>query len=158
MIKQKAGMSMLELLIGVVIFGLAMVPLMWIGTTQTRGAYSVGKHMMAGQIAASFLDSLLGMPYKECLEEVKVLKSKGKIRVLDEENLQKNLQSVNNTSVENDMKTSFKNFFYQFDYSVDENLLILRLDIEVFYRVEESSEKSEQSLRLSVLKHGVKNG
>ncbi|GAB4266949.1 MAG: hypothetical protein Kow0029_01060 [Candidatus Rifleibacteriota bacterium] len=152
------GLSMIELLIGVIIFGLAMVPLMWLGTTQTRGAYSVGKHMMAGQVAASFLDSLLGLPFEECLKEVKRLKSRGKMRVLDDENLRKTLQAVSDPSVEKDMEVSFRNFKYKFDYSFDEDNMILRLDIEVFYRVDESTEKSEQSLRLSVLKHGARNG
>lgn len=155
---RRSGLSMIELMVGVVIFGLAMVPLMWMGTTQTRGAYSIGKHMMAGQVAASFLDSLLGYPYEECLIKVRQLKSKGKLKVLDDEDLKKTLQAVSDASVEKDMETSFRNFKYEFDYSVDEALMILRLDIEVFYRVDESSEKSEQSLRLSVLKHGARNG
>lgn len=149
---------MIELLIGVVIFGLAMVPLMWMGTTQTRGAYSVGKHMMAGQIAASFLDSLLGLPFDQCLDEVDKLSKGGKMRVLDNEDLKETLQAVSDQSIEKDMQTSFKNFKYKFEYSHDANNMILRLDIEVFYRVDEGVEKSEQSLRLSVLKHGAKNG
>lgn len=154
----RQGMSMIELLVGVIIFGLAMVPLMWMGTTQTRGAYSVGKHMMAGQIAASFLDSLLGLPYEECLRKVQKLARQGKMKVLDNEELKETLQAVSDQSIENDMQTSFRNFKYQFDFSQDEELLILRLNIEVFYRVDEGSEKSEQSLRLSVLKHGARNG
>jgi prepilin-type N-terminal cleavage/methylation domain-containing protein len=158
MTEHRKGLSMIELLIGIVIFGLAMVPLMHMGTTQTRGAYSIGKHMMAGQVAAGFLDSLLGLPYKECVEKVKELSDKGKVPVLDEENLQKNLQAVNDPAVEKDMKTSFRHFKFKFDHSVDESNLILRIDIEVFYRVDEGNEDTEQSLRLSALKHGVRNG
>ncbi len=149
---------MIELLVGVVIFGLALVPLMWMGTTQTRGAYSVGKHMMAGQVAASFLDSLLGLPFDECLEEVQRLSQLGKMKVLDDDDLKKTLAAVSDASVERDMENSFKNFKYKFEFSHDAAKMILRIDIEVFYRVDEGVEKSEQSLRLSVLKHGVRNG
>ncbi len=149
---------MIELLVGVVIFGLALVPLMWMGTTQTRGAYSVGKHMMAGQVAASFLDSLLGLPFDECLEEVQRLSQLGKMKVLDDDDLKKTLAAVSDASVERDMENSFKNFKYKFEFSHDADKMILRIDIEVFYRVDEGVEKSEQSLRLSVLKHGVRNG
>ena len=156
--KNRFGMSMIELLVGVTLFGLAMLPLMWMGTTQTRGAYSVGKHMMAGQIAASFLDSLLGLPYKECLEKIKKLAGKGKLKVLDDEDLQKTLQSVADDGVQKDMETSFRYFRYQFGYSEDEPARILRLDLEVFYRVEESDQKTEQSVQLSVLKFGERNG
>lgn len=155
--KRKA-LLMIELLVGVVIFGLAMLPLMWMGTTQTRGAYSVGKHMMAGQIAASFLDSLLGLPYDQCLAKVDELAEKGKMRVLDNDELKETLQAVSNQSIEKDMEKSFKNFKYLFTYDNDAGNLILLLNIEVFYRVDEGSEKSEQSLKLSVLKHGAKNG
>jgi hypothetical protein len=135
-----------------------MVPLMWLGTSQTRGAYSIGKHMMAGQIAASFLDSLLGLPFDDCVEKVKELKSQDKIKVLEDENLKKTLQAVADDSVKNDMESSFRNFNYKFDYSLDEDNRILRLDIEVFYRVNEGNPDSEQSTKLSVLKHGAKNG
>lgn len=154
----KKGMSMIELLIGVTIFGLAMLPLMWMGSTQTRGAYSIGKHMMAGQIAASFIDRLISLPYQECLDKVKVLSARGKIKVLDDEDLQKTLQAVGEASIQEDMETSFRNFRYQFGFSLDEPARILRLDLEVFYRVEEGSPKSEQSVKLSVLKFGERNG
>jgi len=154
----RKGMSMIELLVGVTIFGLAMLPLMWMGTTQTRGAYSVGKHMMAGQIAASFLDSLLGLPYKECLEKIKKLSGRGKMKVLDDEDLKKTLNSLQEDGIKKDMETSFRHFRYQFGYSQDVPARILRLDLEVFYRVDESDEKSEQSVKLSVLKFGERNG
>ncbi|MDD3145854.1 MAG: prepilin-type N-terminal cleavage/methylation domain-containing protein [Candidatus Riflebacteria bacterium] len=156
--RNRQGMSMIELLVGVTLFGLAMLPLMWMGTTQTRGAYSVGKHMMAGQIAASFLDSLLGLPYKECLEKIQKYSGQGKVPVLDNADLQETLQSVADDAVKKDMETSFRYFRYQFGYSQDEDARILRLDLEVFYRVDESDQKSEQSVQLSVLKFGERNG
>ena len=152
------GMSMIELLVGVTIFGLAMLPLTWMGTTQTRGAYSVGKHMMAGQLAASFIDSLLGLPYKTCLEKIDKLLDRGKIRVLDDEELQKTLETITDAGIQKDMQTSFRYFRCQYGYTHTESKRILRLDLEVFYRVEESDEKSEQSVKLSVLKFGERNG
>lgn len=156
--RNKKGMSMLELLIGVTIFGLAMLPLMWLGTSQTRGAYSIGKHMMAGQIAASFIDSVLSLPYEDCLEKVKKLSARNKLRVLDDEDLQKTLQAVGDAAIQSDMETSFRNFKYQFKYSENDDDRIIRLDLEVFYRVDEGDPKSEQSVRLSVLKFGDRNG
>ena len=47
---------MIELLLGIGIFALAILPLIWLGDNQNKNAYSVGKHMMAGQLATSFLD------------------------------------------------------------------------------------------------------
>jgi len=149
---------MIELLIGVTIFGMAMLPLMWLGTSQTRGAYSIGKHMMASQIAASFIDSLLGLPYKKCKEKIQELKALGRSNVLDNEDLQATLQAVNDEGIQKDMETSFRYFQYEFTYDEDEDEQILRLNIEIFYRINEGDAKPIASVRLSVLKFGVRNG
>lgn len=155
---KNSGLSMIELLIGVTIFGLAMLPLMWLGTTQTRGAYSIGKHMMAGQIAASFLDRIHALPYTKCLEAAEELTRRGRLKVLDNEDLQKTLEAVNDEGIQKDMETSFRYFFYRFNHKEDADARILLLNLEVFYRVEEGSAGSEQSVKLSVLKHGARNG
>ncbi|MBU1106008.1 MAG: prepilin-type N-terminal cleavage/methylation domain-containing protein [Candidatus Riflebacteria bacterium] len=154
----RQGMSMIELLIGVTIFGMAMLPIMWLGTSQTRGAYSIGKHMMASQIAASFIDSLLGLPYKECQKKIESLKAQGRTGVLENEDLQATLQVVNDEDIQSDMKTSFRYFQYEFGYDEDEAARILRLNIEIFYRVEEGDDRSLASVRLAVLKFGDRNG
>lgn len=66
---KKQAFSLVELLIGILIFSLAVLPLVWVGQKQTSSAFSAGKHMMAGQIAASFMDNMLKRPF----EELKVL-------------------------------------------------------------------------------------
>ncbi len=149
---------MIELLVGVTIFGLAMMPIMWLGTSQTRGAYSVGKHMMASQIAASFVDSLLGLPYKECREKVETLKGQGRTGVLENQDLQATLRGVTDTGIHDDMETSFRFFQYEFNYEEDETARILRLNVEVFYRIVEGDGDNLASVRLSVLKFGDRNG
>ena len=144
---------MLELTVGITIFALAMLPLIWLSTSQTKGAYSVGKHMMAGQIATSFLDKMLKLPFDKCYEEVK--SNTGRKKVLRNPEIEQMIQDMNDESITNDMEASFRNFEYKFEYDdscIDEK--ILRVNIEVFYRVV----KTEQSVKLSALKHGDKNG
>jgi prepilin-type N-terminal cleavage/methylation domain-containing protein len=157
-VSTRRGLSMIELLVGVTIFGLAMMPIMWMGSTQTRGAYSIGKHMMASQIAASFIDNLLRLPYKECLEKVTELQGQGRSGVLDNEDLQATLQVVNDDGIQSDMETSFRFFEYEFEFEEDEPDKILRLNIEVFYRVVEGDANTLASVRLSALKFGDRNG
>ncbi|HAE40557.1 MAG TPA: hypothetical protein DCG57_18275 [Candidatus Riflebacteria bacterium] len=154
----RLGMSMIELLVGITIFGLAMVPLLWLGSSTTRGAYSVGKHMMASQIAASFLDSLLGLPYKECREKIAELKGRGRTDVLQNQDLQATLQVVNDEGIQRDMETSFRYFQSEFGFDEDEDDRILRLNVEIFYRVVEGDGSVLASVRLSVLKFGDRNG
>ncbi len=156
--KGRKGLSMIELLVGITIFGLAMVPLLMMGTSTTTGAYSVGKHMMAGQVAASFLDKLLGLSYDKCLEKAQELSKRGKTKVLKDDDLKEVLTSITDKSVHDDMERAFKYFLYEVSFSNDDSEKILRLDVEVFYRVIEGEPKTEQSLRLSVLKYGAKNG
>lgn len=155
--RRKNGFSMLELLVGLVIFGLGMVPILWLGTTQSRGAYSTGKHMMAGQLAASFLDSMLGLSYKDCLAKAQQTASFGRISVLENEEIIEMIDKVDDASVRNDMEVSFKHFVYKLKYHHDSDNRVIRLDIEVFYRVVEGEPDSEQSVQLSVLKFGDKN-
>lgn len=156
--RSQTGFSMIELLIGVTIFGLAMVPLMWMSTKTTSGTYSVGKHMMAGQIAASMLDRLIALPYDECCKEAKKMQGNGKSKVMSDEDFTNILKLVKNKGVEKDMKRSFKHFQYKIILTPNLKTKTARIDVSVFYRVREGSEKSEQSLKLSVLKFGVKNG
>lgn len=158
MTNRRCGLSMIELLVGVTIFGLAMMPIMWLGTSQTRGAYSVGKHMMASQVAASFIDSLLGLPYKKCREKIETLKGQGRTGVLENQDLQATLQGVTDPGIHADMETSFRFFQYEFNYEEDEPARILRLNIEVFYRINEGDGDQLASVRLSVLKFGDRNG
>lgn len=156
---RKKAMSMLELIVGICIFGLAMLPLIWLSTNQTKGAYSVGKHMMAGQLATSFLDELLILPFEDCVKEAKKLNGK-KQKVLTNQHLTDMITNMENDSATNDMEASFRNFYYTFtcDASKADSDKILRLNIEVFYRVVEGDAKTEQSVTLSVLKFGDKNG
>lgn len=157
--RNRKAFSMVELLLGIGIFGLAILPLIWLGHNQTKGAYSVGKHMMAGQIATSFLDEKLKLSFEDCLKEMKSLKGK-KEKILDNEHLMEMVQGLDSETATNDMETSFRNFYYSFtyDYSDASSEKILRVNIEVFYRVVENDKKTEQSVKLSALKFGDKNG
>lgn len=114
--------------------------------------------MMAGQIAASILDRLIALPYDECCVAAKKIQSKNKAKVMNDVEFTKILKLVKNKGVEKDMERSFKNFKYQVKFTEEKKDLTIRIDATVFYRVREGSEKSEQSLKLSVLKFGAKNG
>ena len=157
--KNRKAFSMLELLMGIVIFGLAILPIIWLSSTQTKGAYSVGKHMMAGQIATSLLDEKLKLGFDECVEEVGKLNSQRKEVLNENSYLREIVGRLNNETAEKDIEVSFKNFHYQFSCDKSEvDKKIFRVNIEVFYRVVEGDPKSERSIKLSAIKFGEKNG
>lgn len=159
MIKNRKAFSMIELLMGICIFGLAILPIIWLSTSQTKTAYSVGKHMMAGQLATTFLDEKLKLPFEDCRNEVKAVSGKF-FKVLDSENLREMISDLDSETAINDIEVSFKYFRYRFthDDSQAESHKIFRVNIEVFYHVSEGDPRSEQSLKLSALKFGDKNG
>lgn len=108
---------MLELLLGIMIFSLAMLPMLSLSTSSTRGAFSVSKHMMAAQIAQSLLDRFLGLTYDECLKAVADA-GKGKNPVGDDLKLQQVLQDTTLDANRQNMLADFERAFAGFTWSV----------------------------------------
>lgn len=71
-----AGLTLLELLLGVIIFSLAMLPLLSLTQSSTEGAYSISKHLIAGQICSNILDRILTMPFEKGLSECETIAGK----------------------------------------------------------------------------------
>ncbi len=143
---------MLELLVGIVIFSFAMLPLLSLGISTSRGAYSVGKHMMAGQIASTLMDRLLGMPYADCLKEIK---DKAAGNVMDDPLLTDVLKQPGlsgSDAVKNDLDRSFKHFKYELSSSREEDSRIFEITVKVSWRVDEGKEESRQFMILRSLK------
>ena len=148
---RRHGWSLLELLVGIVIFTFAMLPLLSLGMSTSRGAYSVGKHMMAGQIASSLMDRLLGLSYEDCLKEIK---SKVAGNVMDDPLLADILKqpAMSGASVKNDLDRSFKNFKYELSSSKEEESRVFEITVKVSWRVDEGKEDSRQFMILRSLK------
>ncbi len=79
----RRGLSMIELLIGVVIFGTAMIPLLFLTQTSAKGSYSITRHMVGSQLCASIMDRLVALPFDAAIKKVKITKDKGAINVFD---------------------------------------------------------------------------
>ncbi len=159
----KKAFSMIEVLVGICLFSLAILPMVWLNTNQTKNAFSAGKHMMAGQLAASYMDNLLKRSYEDLESFTGIPKTLVLNSVNDESmfDLQGLISNINNDSdeelksAEENMKTAFKNFQYQIDVEkLDPK--IIRIDVEVFYRVAEGDTRAEneQSVKLSAFKYG----
>lgn len=163
MIKKKA-FTMIELLVGLCIFALAILPLVWLGSRQTSNAYSVGKHMMAGQLAASYMDNLLKRAYEDLpeisLEDEKVLDfPPDKIdKAFDLKEMINKLEESSDegirSAVEN-MNSSFRYFKCSISIKKTDNKIAI-INVIVSYRVDEGKEGTEQSVSLTALKHGEK--
>jgi len=149
---RRRGWSMLELLVGIVIFSFAMLPLLSLGISTSRGAYSVGKHMMAGQIASSMMDRLLGLSYEDCQKEIK---SKASGNVMDDPMLVDILKQPalsGSSGVKTDLDRSFTNFKYELSSSKEEDTRVFEITVKVSWRVDEGKEDSRQFMILRSLK------
>ena len=163
---KKKAFSMIEVLVGICLFALAILPMVWLNTTQTKTAFSAGKHMMAGQLAASYMDNLLKRSYDD-LKEI-VTKSPIESNVLDSNtdddmfNLEEMISNINDDSdselksAEENMKTAFRYFKYKIVLTENKKNKTITIETEVFYRVEEGDtrEQNIQSVKLSALKFG----
>lgn len=155
---------MVEVLVGICLFSLAILPMVWLNTNQTKNAFSAGKHMMAGQLAASYMDNLLKRSYEDLESFTSIPKTLVLNSVNDESmfDLQALISDINDNSdeelksAEENMKTAFKNFQYQIDVEKNDSKKIIKIDVEVFYRVVEGDNKAEneQSVKLSAFKYG----
>ena len=173
---KRNAFSMIEVLVGICIFALAILPLVWLSSNQTKGAYSAGKHMMAGQLAASFMDNLLKRPYEELIslkdkfsEENRFYDVTSNPPVDSLFNLTNMIESIKSSgdnemrSAEENIKASFKHFKYSIYFNVDDSdskssEKIIKIKVEVSYRVVEGDEKVRQSVTIYALKHGDRNG
>lgn len=159
--------SMIELMVGVCIFALAILPLVWMSSKQTTGAYHVGKHMMAGQLAASYMDNILSRDYDEIQ---KMVGQKIGGYVLDKDNNVKNFmdlkeiaESLQNDKANDNIKASFKNFKYKIVLNENRSEKAIRVMVEISYLVNEQSKriddtKKRASLIIYAVKYGNKNG
>lgn len=161
----RRAFSMIEIMCAICIFALAVLPMIWLGTSQTQGTYSAGKHMMAGQLAASYMDNMLKRSY----EELEKFPGEIKHKVLDSNAnsdqtfvLSEMINGLEGDekmrSAKENIEASFRNFRYEIkiDKSSAAKKYII-IDIKVFYRIVEKSTK-EEYVELHAIKFGDKNG
>jgi Tfp pilus assembly protein PilV len=147
------GASMIELLVGLAIFSFAMMPVMFLSSAQNKNTYSASKHLMANQLASSFLDEITRCSYNKTEKLLKTYTDKQK-NILDHPNFKRALASIENADVKSEIETSFKHFKYQYIYDIDENNKIAQISIAIFYRLVEGDEKTYRKVTVSALKHG----
>ena len=95
--------SMVEVMVAIVVFALAILPLVWLSSKQTKEAFHVGKHMMAGQLAATFMDNILHRDYddvsniaKKSPYEGDVLENSSNSKIKDFFNLSEMVEGLEN--------------------------------------------------------------
>ena len=161
----KRAFSMIEIMCAICIFALAVLPMIWLGTSQTQGSYSAGKHMMAGQLAASYMDNILKRSY----EELEKFPTEIKHKVLDSNAnsdqtfvLSEMIQCLENDenmrSAKENIEASFRNFRYEI--KIDKSSIakkIIIIDIKVYYHIVEKSSK-EEYVELHAIKFGDTSG
>ncbi len=159
----RKAFSMIELMVGICIFALAILPLVWMSSKQTTGAYHVGKHMMAGQLAASYMDNILNRDYEEMQ---KLVGKKIEGYVLDKDRNVTNLmdlkeiaESLQNEKANNNIQASFKNFKYRIELKENSDEKAISVMVEVSYLVNEQSKRVDDTKkRASLIIHAVKYG
>ncbi len=153
---RKPGFSVLEILIGVLILGLAIIPIFGISTSSTRSAFLVGRHMMATQIAQSLLEWFMAQTYKDALKEAQTLHGQV-VPVTDDLVFRHILQAStpeNRDQAMGEFRRTFRQMQYQIEHEERDEPLhgrILLLKVTLFYRLAEDQSPTRQ-FRISTLK------
>ncbi len=152
------GFSMLELLLGVVIFSFAMLPMLSLSMSSSRGAFSVGKHMMATQIAQSLLDRYLAMKFDEAHNLLKggpvrqeVVKDPALLEILELPAI-----ATAKTGIHDDFLRAFRNFKYEVlmtDGSGADAGQAFLVRVKVEWLVEEGTTKTQQFMSVAGIKY-----
>ena len=173
-VKFNCGFSMLELLVGVVFFAIVIIPLMDVGTKQASQTHSVGKHVIASQIASSILDRMLNLPFESCRKEIESF-PQNPVKVLDNPAVLGNVfggdseefKKVGNNPGEKAQvffKYKLENALFRvlqfFQYKLEkvespraeDRLKMFGVKVEVSWRVNEGMEDSRQNLVFDAIK------
>ena len=165
----RRAFSMMEILVGICIFALAILPLIWLSSKQTKGTYHVGKHMMAGQLAASYMDNILSRDYEYIIDKIlhnsrekeisgKVLNPSSEIKNFM--NIQEMAEGLENAKANENIKSSFRNFEYKIKLTENRDEKAIRIRVEVSYLVVEGDRNSRTNrkyVELYAVKFGENN-
>ncbi len=176
-LKTKA-FSMVEVMVGIVIFALAILPLVWLSSRQTKEAFHVGKHMMAGQLAATYMDNLLNRDYDDVAKIAKKGSYKGDVlespsttnsKIKGFYNLSEMIEGLENEKANENIKISFRNFKYEIKMEEKDNDSryinkktkfemsgkAIFIEVSVSYLVQDGARNTNrQSLTIRAVKYG----
>lgn len=159
--RTKAAFSLVEVVIAVGIFTAALIPVLYFALSSNRGAYSLNKHMMAGQIAASVIDRYLGLPYDEARRQI--LATTGPQPVVGAAGAAGEAGALvpgdgagARALVEADLPRLFRSFRYEVgleDGDGDEEGRLFTIVVRVSWLMLEEDERTREHLLLRAIKH-----
>lgn len=114
---KRRAFSILEILVGVLILALAIIPIFGISLSTTRSAFLVGRHMVATQIGQSLLEYFTGQPYREAVSEALELKG-GFFPVADDLVFRSIVEKAGAGQAEKTMQ-EFRHSFRSMEYAID---------------------------------------
>lgn len=147
---------MLELLLGIVIFSFAMLPMLSLSMSSARGAFSITKHMMGSQIGQSLLDRYLAMPFDEGRQQLRtgvrseVVKDAELLKILDMPAI-----ATAKGKIHDDFLRAFKGFAYEATMTdgtgVDAGQAFL-VRVRVTWPVEEGATRNLQEMTVAAIR------
>lgn len=154
------GISLLELLVALVIFSLAMLPILTLTGSHAVQAYSITKHAMASLLAFSLLDRYLALEFDACRQAIADMDGRS-VPILEDPELQEDLAKMTqmpfrSSDIQLDLQRSFRSFCYTVTKTesplASEANLVFAVTVQVSWLVQEGQEHSRQCLTLEALK------
>ena len=112
--QKKRAITLIEILIAVTILGIGIIPVMTLMLSSRSDAQTLQYHMMAGELAASTLDKIMALEYRQAFDYAKTLEQRGRIDALEDMNSLISNFSQNQTlaGMQDDFSKSFRSLTY----------------------------------------------
>lgn len=158
----KKAFSMIEILFAICIFTLMVLPMLFLASSQNRNAYSVTKHLIANQIASTFLDEIMAKTYNEVIKDYQlenITETEEKGSLLDHHSVQEIINNIKSDESKKELEKDLASFVYSMQFNLDKTLKILYIRIKVTYSVFDNktdANSQKANITLECLKHGYK--
>lgn len=125
------GFSMVELLLGITILSLGILPLFFLGSTSTQQAYDIGRHVLASEVGRAILDRFRSLPFQDCMSTWPYYT--GENHVLDDPMFEELLEIPGSEKLIADSRKNLENFTYSVKatYDVPDFPRVMRLYISI---------------------------
>lgn len=129
--QNKHGFSMVELLLGITILSLGILPLFFLGTTSTQQAYDIGRHVLASEVGRAILDRFRSLSFQDCMSTWPYYIEEN--HVLDDPMFEELLAIPGSEKMIADCRKNLENFTYSVaaTYDVPDFPRVMRLYVRI---------------------------
>lgn len=160
MIFSKKAFTLAEILVAICAFAVMALPMLFSTSNQNKNAYSVTKHLIASQIAATLMDKFMSKSYSDLIKEYNISQTydSGEIALSSAgaDDIIKKIIDSSDEAIKKELNKDLKTFKYKIycENFKNNNKKRLYVRVKVSYSPLNNKEDNKTSIILEGLKHG----